>query len=61
MRPRSAVLGGGTRETHADTATGAFGGAPHGAIVRCTGWGKRMRTLPKGPSVELPISLWGHE
>eukprot|EP00959_Pyramimonas_sp_CCMP1952_P441948 9251746-Pyramimonas_sp.AAC.1 len=24
--------------THADTATGAFGGAPYGAIKRCPGW-----------------------
>eukprot|EP00959_Pyramimonas_sp_CCMP1952_P050283 1050993-Pyramimonas_sp.AAC.1 len=34
----------------ADTATGAFGGAPYGATKPCIGWGKRMRTPPLGPS-----------
>eukprot|EP00959_Pyramimonas_sp_CCMP1952_P127702 2671057-Pyramimonas_sp.AAC.1 len=38
------------RETHASTATRAFGGAPYGATKRCTGCGKRMRTPPLGPS-----------
>eukprot|EP00959_Pyramimonas_sp_CCMP1952_P304287 6368411-Pyramimonas_sp.AAC.1 len=45
-------------ETHVDGATGAFGGAPYETTKRCTrwcsGWGKRMWTLPLGPSVELP-------
>merc|ERR1712091_640988 len=42
-------------ETHADTPTEAFGGAPYGATKRCPGWGRRMRTPPLGPSVELPM------
>jgi len=42
-------------ESHADTAIGAFGGAPYGATKRCTGWGNRMRTLLLGPSVELLV------
>eukprot|EP00959_Pyramimonas_sp_CCMP1952_P047721 996189-Pyramimonas_sp.AAC.1 len=42
-------------ETHANGATEAFGGAPSGATKRSTGWGRRMRTLPLGPSVELPM------
>eukprot|EP00959_Pyramimonas_sp_CCMP1952_P276487 5779822-Pyramimonas_sp.AAC.1 len=37
-------------ETQANCATAAFGGAPYGATKR----GKRMRTAPLGPSVELP-------
>eukprot|EP00959_Pyramimonas_sp_CCMP1952_P080792 1688029-Pyramimonas_sp.AAC.1 len=41
------------RETHVDTATGAIGGAPHGATKRRAAWGRRMRTPPLGPSVEL--------
>eukprot|EP00959_Pyramimonas_sp_CCMP1952_P419304 8782924-Pyramimonas_sp.AAC.1 len=36
-------------ETHANTATGTLGGARCGAAKRCTGWGRRMRTLPLGP------------
>ena len=36
-------------------STGAFGGAPYGATKRCPGWGRRMRTPPLGPSVELPM------
>eukprot|EP00959_Pyramimonas_sp_CCMP1952_P083487 1745291-Pyramimonas_sp.AAC.1 len=39
-------------EPHADCATGTFGAGPHGARKRCTGWGRRMRTAPGGPSVE---------
>eukprot|EP00959_Pyramimonas_sp_CCMP1952_P064616 1348565-Pyramimonas_sp.AAC.1 len=45
--PRNAVLGG---ETHANAATGAVGGAPHGATKRCPAWGRRMRTPLLGPS-----------
>eukprot|EP00959_Pyramimonas_sp_CCMP1952_P251713 5259252-Pyramimonas_sp.AAC.1 len=42
-------------ETHANTATEAFGGALHGATKRCTErWG-RMRTPAWKPSVELPL------
>ena len=45
--------------THAGPATGAFGGAPYGATKRVRGvpkWGGGgMRTLPLGPSVELPM------
>eukprot|EP00959_Pyramimonas_sp_CCMP1952_P177841 3716921-Pyramimonas_sp.AAC.1 len=52
MGPRNGVLGG---ETHANAATGAFGGAPHGATKHCTGWRRRVRTPPLGPSVELPL------
>ena len=44
-------------ETHARAATGAFGGAPYGATKRCPGWGNRMRAVPLGPSVELPMGL----
>merc|ERR1712153_238645 len=50
-------------ETHANCATGTFGGAPYGATQRCTGWGKRMRcrhadcAAPLGPSLELPMGL----
>eukprot|EP00959_Pyramimonas_sp_CCMP1952_P168071 3512262-Pyramimonas_sp.AAC.1 len=29
-------------ETHANTATGAVGGAPCGATKRCPAWGRRM-------------------
>eukprot|EP00959_Pyramimonas_sp_CCMP1952_P245156 5123849-Pyramimonas_sp.AAC.1 len=36
-------------ETHANTATGTFGGALSGTTECCTGWGKRMRTPPLGP------------
>ena len=44
---------------HARSATGAFGGAPCGVTKRVrgvpkSGW-NRMRTLPPGPSVELPM------
>eukprot|EP00959_Pyramimonas_sp_CCMP1952_P418853 8774215-Pyramimonas_sp.AAC.1 len=46
----------GATERYADTATGAFGGAPYGLTKRCTGLGKRMRTPPLGPSVG---PLWG--
>ena len=45
--------------THAGTPTGAFGEAPDGATVLVrgvpTGGGAAMRTLPLGPSVELPM------
>ena len=44
---------------HANPATGAFGGAPDGATKRVRGVleqaGDGMRTLPLGPSVELPM------
>ena len=40
-------------ESHANCATGTFGGAPDGATKRCTGLGNRMRAAPLGPSVEL--------
>ena len=47
------------RRCHANPATGAFGGAPYGATIRVKGalkWGwNRVRTLPLGPSVELPM------
>ena len=62
MWPRSVYL---VWETHAGCATGAFGGAPHGATKRCTGCGGRMRAAPLGPSEELhralsgrPVRLW---
>eukprot|EP00959_Pyramimonas_sp_CCMP1952_P223249 4667137-Pyramimonas_sp.AAC.1 len=42
-------------ETHANTATEAFGGTPYWATKRCTGRGRRMRTPPLRPSVELPL------
>eukprot|EP00959_Pyramimonas_sp_CCMP1952_P371023 7770276-Pyramimonas_sp.AAC.1 len=42
-------------ETHASTATRAFGAAPHETTKRCAGWGERMRTPPLGPSLELPL------
>eukprot|EP00959_Pyramimonas_sp_CCMP1952_P416661 8729458-Pyramimonas_sp.AAC.1 len=35
--------------THANVATGAFGGASHRATRRCTRWGGRMRTSPLRP------------
>ena len=49
--------------THVSAATGAFGGAPYGATKRVSGvpeWRRNggeaaMRTLPLGPSVELPV------
>ena len=45
--------------TNVNPATGAFGGAPHGATILMRGapeWGgAAMRTLPLGPSVELPM------
>eukprot|EP00959_Pyramimonas_sp_CCMP1952_P389134 8153394-Pyramimonas_sp.AAC.1 len=48
--------------THAGGPTGGFGGAPYEATKRCTGWvtcqigcGGRMRTVPLGASMELPI------
>ena len=44
---------------YANPVTGAFGGAPYGATKRVRAvpkWaGGRMRTLPPGPSVELPM------
>eukprot|EP00959_Pyramimonas_sp_CCMP1952_P231855 4845681-Pyramimonas_sp.AAC.1 len=40
----------GLGETHSNCATGTFGGAPSGATKRGTGWGRRMRTAPLGPS-----------
>ena len=47
------------RGRHANSATGAFGGAPYGATILVRGvpkWGGApMRTLPLGPSVELPM------
>eukprot|EP00959_Pyramimonas_sp_CCMP1952_P367516 7697916-Pyramimonas_sp.AAC.1 len=43
-----------TGGTHANTATGAFGGAPYGTTKPCTGL-RRIRTPPPGPSVELPM------
>eukprot|EP00959_Pyramimonas_sp_CCMP1952_P288176 6026208-Pyramimonas_sp.AAC.1 len=39
----------------ANCAAGTFGGGPYGATKRCTGLGRRMRTAPLGPSVELPM------
>eukprot|EP00959_Pyramimonas_sp_CCMP1952_P237957 4972658-Pyramimonas_sp.AAC.1 len=42
-------------ETHANTPTGAFGGAPYDATNRCPAWGRRMRTHRFWPSVELPL------
>eukprot|EP00959_Pyramimonas_sp_CCMP1952_P058424 1220391-Pyramimonas_sp.AAC.1 len=60
MGPRSAVLRGGDAcehplwgyealswagKTHANTPTGAFGGAPYGATKRCLARKRRMRTL----------------
>eukprot|EP00959_Pyramimonas_sp_CCMP1952_P292244 6111956-Pyramimonas_sp.AAC.3 len=55
-----AEMGG---ETHANPVTGAFGGAHYGATKRVkdvpTWAGNSMRTLPLGPSVELPI--WDHD
>eukprot|EP00959_Pyramimonas_sp_CCMP1952_P023923 501437-Pyramimonas_sp.AAC.1 len=46
-------------EPHANPATGAFSGAPYRATNRVRGvpiweW-CRMRTLPLGPSAELPM------
>eukprot|EP00959_Pyramimonas_sp_CCMP1952_P359691 7531530-Pyramimonas_sp.AAC.1 len=48
--------------THADGSTETVGGAPYGATKRCTGWLKmpigcvgRVRTVPLGISVELPL------
>eukprot|EP00959_Pyramimonas_sp_CCMP1952_P199446 4171661-Pyramimonas_sp.AAC.1 len=51
LGPRNAAPGAGTacglrHWGHADSATGTFGGAPHGATERCTGRGNRMRTAP---------------
>ena len=47
------------RWRHADALAGAFGGVFYGATKRVRGapkWGwNRMRTLPLGPSVELPM------
>ena len=44
---------------HAGPATGAFGGAPYGGTKRVRGvpkWTRvRMRALPLGPLVELPL------
>eukprot|EP00959_Pyramimonas_sp_CCMP1952_P090740 1899671-Pyramimonas_sp.AAC.1 len=37
-------------EPHAGCATGTFGAALYWATKRCTGWGKRMRAAPLGPS-----------
>eukprot|EP00959_Pyramimonas_sp_CCMP1952_P254458 5314877-Pyramimonas_sp.AAC.1 len=51
MGPRSAALG----ETHANYATGTFGGSPYGATKRCPGRGRHARTAPLRPSVELPM------
>eukprot|EP00959_Pyramimonas_sp_CCMP1952_P231188 4832645-Pyramimonas_sp.AAC.1 len=45
----------GVAQTHANAATGAFGGAPYGATIHCGGWRGRMRTRPLGPAVELPM------
>ena len=46
-------------EPHADPVSRAFGVAPYGATKRVRGVPKlgwnRMRTLPLGPSVELPM------
>eukprot|EP00959_Pyramimonas_sp_CCMP1952_P261199 5460931-Pyramimonas_sp.AAC.1 len=44
--------------THAGRPTGGFGGAPYGATKRSTGCVEctgRMRTVPLGPSVGLPM------
>eukprot|EP00959_Pyramimonas_sp_CCMP1952_P127008 2656298-Pyramimonas_sp.AAC.1 len=40
---------------HANVADGTFGGASYGAAERCTEWAGRMRTPPRGHSVELPV------
>eukprot|EP00959_Pyramimonas_sp_CCMP1952_P145726 3050662-Pyramimonas_sp.AAC.1 len=37
-------------ETHANTPTGAFGGATYGPTKRCPGRGNCMRAPPLGPS-----------
>eukprot|EP00959_Pyramimonas_sp_CCMP1952_P202955 4244587-Pyramimonas_sp.AAC.1 len=46
MGPRSAVLGG------ADACGRGRWGLRWRATRRCTGWRGRMRTSPRGPSVE---------
>eukprot|EP00959_Pyramimonas_sp_CCMP1952_P214559 4490293-Pyramimonas_sp.AAC.1 len=38
---------------HVATSTGALGGAPYGAMERCTGCDGRMWPPPLGPWVEL--------
>eukprot|EP00959_Pyramimonas_sp_CCMP1952_P320753 6712143-Pyramimonas_sp.AAC.1 len=47
------------RGRHANPASGAFGGAPHGATTLVRGGPKWLeaatRTLPLGLSVELPL------
>eukprot|EP00959_Pyramimonas_sp_CCMP1952_P136281 2851626-Pyramimonas_sp.AAC.1 len=42
-------------EAHADGAIGAFGGDPYGATKRCSGLGRRKRTVPLVPSVAPPM------
>eukprot|EP00959_Pyramimonas_sp_CCMP1952_P280486 5863022-Pyramimonas_sp.AAC.1 len=54
MGPRNALLCTGWGDA-CEHPTGAFGGAPYGATTRCIMWGRRMRTPPLGPSVELPM------
>eukprot|EP00959_Pyramimonas_sp_CCMP1952_P030359 636437-Pyramimonas_sp.AAC.1 len=55
----SPLVGKGTVEwveaTHASTAAGAFGTVLHEATERCAGWGWRMRAVPLGAQVELPM------
>eukprot|EP00959_Pyramimonas_sp_CCMP1952_P010911 228675-Pyramimonas_sp.AAC.1 len=41
--------------THADPASGTFGGAPYGATKCCPGWRGRMRPVALEPSMELPV------
>eukprot|EP00959_Pyramimonas_sp_CCMP1952_P229910 4806883-Pyramimonas_sp.AAC.1 len=50
MGPRTAVLGGGDA---CELRNGGFRRSPYGATKRYTGWGRRMLTAPRGPSVGL--------
>eukprot|EP00959_Pyramimonas_sp_CCMP1952_P258473 5402682-Pyramimonas_sp.AAC.1 len=50
--PRNAALGEGNA---CGLRRGDLRWSPYGATKRCTGWGGRMRTAPRGPSVALPM------
>eukprot|EP00959_Pyramimonas_sp_CCMP1952_P136151 2848547-Pyramimonas_sp.AAC.1 len=41
-------------ETHANTATGAFSGAPSGATIRCTGLGKHCLLYTSDAADDTP-------
>eukprot|EP00959_Pyramimonas_sp_CCMP1952_P179896 3761831-Pyramimonas_sp.AAC.1 len=53
MKPRNVIISGGDARVRTPPLGGACGEAPYGATRRCTGLGKRIRTPPHGPSVEL--------